>query len=111
MGMPAKCEVQLDFKNQTPEAFHDGETLMKALRDFHGDKCHVAVYGLEHFGDSSLFFELYSDRYQNTYFQQDLLVKYIKANHADEFQEMNTSVWSADDGDVHLTAEEILDYE
>lgn len=109
MGLAAKSEVQVVFKKEIPTEFKEADALMKALKTFHGEPCSVNVFQLEVFSNA-VYFELYSDRYQNTYWQQDLLVKYLKENYINEVQLIDTSVWTADDNDLYLEPEDLEDY-
>jgi hypothetical protein len=111
MGLPAKSEIEIKFKGKRPDVFENSEALENALKQFYGEDCSVNVFQMEFYGEDSVYFDLYSDRYQNLYWQQDLLVKYLKEKCRDEFLEINTSVWTACDEDIHLVEEEIDDYE
>lgn len=119
MGVPAKCDAQIVFKGKAPESFKDDETLQKTLMDFYGEPCGVEVYDMKHYklgrvrelagDDDAVTFELYSERYQNLYWQQDLLIKYLK-EHC-QVEEISTSVWMSDESGVYLTGEDLEEYQ
>lgn len=109
MGLPARADVNISFKKETPEAFHDAETLTKALKEFYGDECHIGVYEVSHNGEGEVYIDLYSERSINLDWQQNLLIKYLKDKCRDEFVEISSSVWVAGEG-VYLTEDEIDDY-
>lgn len=110
MGLPARADVTICFKKETPEVFQDANLLVKELKKFCGDdNCDIGIFELSHNGENSVYLDLYSERYQNLYWQQDLLVKYLKANC--EIEEISTSVWTADDNSIYLTGEDLEEYE
>jgi hypothetical protein len=100
--MSAKSEIQIVFSEDSPEEFRTSEELEETLKAFHGDICDVFVTGLDHTGKGELGFELYSGRYRNLLWQQDLLKRFLQDKYAEQVEIFQTNVWMTSDDESYL---------